>query len=547
MSPDLRQKLDRVTQTLFAGGVSNPVTYIEQLSYLIYLKMLDEEENQREQERRLMGDGARRTLIFEGSASRFRWSQWKFFTGEKLRNFVRDSIFPYLASLVREEPRIAEYFRDAVLEIGDPHVLKQVVDTIDTIEFGKLGTDIKGDIFEYLLSYTQGQETLGQFRTPRQIRQMMVSLVEPDFGDRIYDPCCGTGGFLIEAVEHILAKYSTEPKELPIYGEEWLERQSLTISQAKEKWPNLQTFRKGSGERLPDWETLERSIYGVDVSRPLMRISMMNLVLHGFRNAQVKLGNSISDLGGLSEEDLRRNYQVILSNPPFAGMIPKESIREDLPTKSKKSELLFLGLMMKALAPGGRCAVVVPEGLLFGSTSAHVDLRRQLVEDFELLAVISLPAGVFKPYAGVKTSVLVFRRPKEGAKRTTRPIWFYEVSNDGYDPDKVSQGGRIPTPDGNRIPDLLQQWGEYKASGFTQPPGVPSTTLLASDASEPACWWAATQLIADSDYILSASRYQPARTAKKNDEDPVELIGQLIGIEKELCAKLEKLLEEVQP
>lgn len=546
MSPDLRQKLDRVTQTLFAGGVSNPVTYIEQLSYLIYLKMLDEEENQREQEQRLIGDSARRRPLFPGSAQRFRWSQWKFFSGDKLRNFVRDSVFPYLASLLREEPRIAEYFRDAVLEIVDPHVLKQVVDTLDTIEFSRLGTDAKGDIFEYLLSYTQGQETLGQFRTPRQIRQMMVSLVEPDIGDRIFDPCCGTGGFLIEAVEHILAKYSTEPQELPIYGDAWLEKQGLTIRQAKDKWPNLQTFRKGPGERLPDWDTLERSIYGVDVSRQLMRISMMNLVLHGFRNAQVKLGNSISDLGGLSEEDLRRTYQVILSNPPFAGMIPKESIREDLPTKSKKSELLFLALMMKALAPGGRCAVVVPEGLLFGSTSAHIDLRKVLVHDFEILAVISLPAGVFKPYAGVKTSVLVFRRPKEEATRANRPVWFYEITNDGFDPDKVSQGGRIPTPDGNRIPDLLRQWSGYKTSGYTELPGVPSTTLIEAEAPEPTCWWAEPEAIAASDYSLSAGRYKPARAAKKNDEDPVELIESLIAIEKDIGSRLVKLLEEVR-
>jgi len=200
MSPDLRQKLDQVTNILFAGGVSNPITYIEQLSYLIFLKMLDEEENERESEQRMLGDKARRPLLFEGSAERFRWNHWKHFSGEKLRNFVRDNVFPYMGSLVKEEPRIAEYFRDAVLEVVDPHVLKQVVEIIDTIEFAKLGTDSKGDIYEYLLSYTQGQETLGQFRTPRQIRRMMVSMIDPDFGDSIFDPCCGTGGFLIDAV-----------------------------------------------------------------------------------------------------------------------------------------------------------------------------------------------------------------------------------------------------------------------------------------------------------------------------------------------------------
>jgi type I restriction enzyme M protein len=184
-----------------------------------------------------------------------------------------------------------------------------------------------------------------------------------------------------------------------------------------------------------------------------MRIAMMNLVLHGIRKANVKRANTLSDMGGLSEDDLARRYKVILSNPPFAGVLPKEWIRKDLPTNSKKSELLFLGVMMEALAPGGTCAVVVPEGLLFGSTGAHVELRRKLVEDYDLLAVVSLPAGVFKPYAGVKTGVLVFRRRHDSpplakggkggfAKDSSRHVWFYEIRADGYDPDKIQGGGR---------------------------------------------------------------------------------------------------------
>ena len=210
---------------------------------------------------------------------------------------------------------------------------------------------------------------------------------------------------------------------------------------AKQQFPTLQTYRKGPGEKLPNWGILEHSIYGIDVSRQMIRIAMMNLVLHGIRHASVKRANALSDLGGMTEDDLARRYQVILSNPPFAGVLPKESIRKDLPTNSKKSELLFLGVMMEALAPGGRCAVVVPEGLLFGSTSAHIDLRRRLVEDYDLLAVVSLPAGIFKPYAGVKTGILVFRRPEKAAStkaKQSRKVCFFEVRADGYDPDKIS-------------------------------------------------------------------------------------------------------------
>ncbi|MBI1930311.1 SAM-dependent DNA methyltransferase, partial [Candidatus Poribacteria bacterium] len=384
MNQEIRRKLSRITDILWAGGVTNPVTYIEQISYLIYLKLLDEEEANRELQARLVGESGNGRLLYPKQAERYRWSKWCFRSGEDLRNFVRDEVFPYMGSLVKEEPQIAEYFRDAVLEIIDPNVLKQVVDEIDGIAFRKLGTDVKGDIFEYLLTHL-GQSALnGQFRTPRQIRTMMVELVAPDLGDTIYDPACGTGGFLIDAVESILAKYSSEPMEVPIYGEEWLERRGQTIEEAKAENPNLQTYRKGPGEKLPDWDLLEHSIYGIDVSRQMVRIAMMNLVLHSIRNARVKRANTLSELGGMTEEDLRRKYRVILSNPPFAGVLPKESIRKDLPTNSKKSELLFLGVMMEALAPGGRAAIVVPEGLLFGSTRAHVELRRKLVEEYEL-------------------------------------------------------------------------------------------------------------------------------------------------------------------
>ncbi|MDA2928161.1 type I restriction-modification system subunit M, partial [Acidobacteria bacterium AH-259-G07] len=398
MNQDIRRILDRITDTLWAGGVTNPVTYIEQISYLIYLKLLDEEESNREMKAGLISEHV--TSLFPKQAKRFRWNEWRFKSGTDLRNFVRDEVFPYMGSLVKDEPHVAEYFRDAVLEIVDPNVLKQVIDELDKINFQKLGSDVKGDVFEYLLTHL-GQSALnGQFRTPRQIRAFMVQMVDPDIGDTIYDPACGTAGFLIDTIDYLMARYSETPQEIPIYGEEWLENRNQTIEEAKKKIPNLQTYKKGSGEKIPDWKLLEASIFGTDVSRQMMRISMMNLVLHGISKARLKRANVLSEMGGLTEEDLNRRYKVVLSNPPFAGQIPKESIRHDLPTNSKKSELLFLALMMECLAPGGRCAVVVPEGALFGSTGAHEDLRKKLLHDFELLAVVSLPAGVFKPYAG---------------------------------------------------------------------------------------------------------------------------------------------------
>lgn len=281
-----------------------------------------------------------------------------------------------------------------------------------------------------------------------------------------------------------------------------------------------------------------------------IQFAMMNLVLHGIRNAHVKRGNTLSEMGGLTEEDLRRRYKVILSNPPFAGVLPKESIRADLPTKSKKSELLFLGVVMESLAPGGRAAVIVPEGLLFGSTAGHVELRRKLIEDFDLQAVVSLPGGVFKPYAGVKTAILIFRRPQNPKSQISNQksdrVWFYEVKNDGFDPDKVTGGGSQATPGKNDLPNLIAQWRIYKATGFEKPPGVETGTLLEADTPEPTCWWAGTEAIVANDYTLAAGRYKPQTIENAPQEDPVDLIRETLVMEREIASGLEQLLKEVE-
>lgn len=551
MTPDIRQKLDKITDTMWSGGLANPITYVEQLSYLLYLKLLDEAENQHSQAE-LLGITLDRPTLFPAQAKRYRWSEWRFKSGRDLLDFVGDEVFPYMSSLVREAPAVATFFADARFQFEDPHVFKEVVDVLDTFQFAKLGPDVKGDIFEYQLLKLQNQakSDLGQFRTPRQLRQFMVQLVDPDIGDTIYDPACGTAGFLVEALDHILAKYSTETRLVPIYGEGWEETKGFkSVEAAKNAIPNLQTYPRGIGDRLAkdDWKKLEAAIYGHDVSGQMVRVAQMNLVLHGVPRARIRRANALSETGGLTEDDKSRRYKVIIANPPFAGLLPKDSIRSDLPTNSKKSELLFLAIMMDALAPGGRCAVVVPEGLLFGSTEAHVDLRKKLVTEFHLQAVISLPAGVFKPYAGVKTSVLVFQKshvPEHAADALlgrNRRVWFYEIKNDGYDPDKVSGGGRVETPNENGIPALLEAWAGYKASGFENPPGPEANTLLETDAEEPACWWASIDRIAESGYNLSASSFKPSQASKGNEEDPAELIAELVDIEKGILDGLEKL------
>ncbi len=554
MNSDIRQKLDTITNVMWSGGLANPITYVEQLSYLLYLKLLDEAENQHSQAE-LLGITLDRPTLFPAQAKRYRWSEWRFKSGRDLLDFVSDEVFPYMSSLVREAPSVATFFADARFQFEDPHVFKEVVDILDTFQFAKLGPDVKGDIFEYQLLKLQKQakSDLGQYRTPRQLRQFMVQMVDPDIGDAIYDPACGTGGFLVEALDHILAKYSGETRMIPIYGEGWDEDNGFkSVEAAKEKFPNLQIYPRGVGDKLAkdDWRKLEASLYGNDVSGQMIRVALMNLVLHGVPKARLRRANALSETGGLTEDDKNRRYKVILANPPFAGLLPKDSIRSDLPTNSKKSELLFLAIMMDSLAPGGRCAVVVPEGLIFGSTEAHVDLRKKLVEEFNLHAVISLPAGVFKPYAGVKTSVLVFSKLQgeaisESPSSSNRRVWFYEIKNDGYDPDKVSGGGRVETPNENDIPKMLVAWKAYKASGFKTPPGPEANTLLDAEAAEPACWWATPERIAESAYNLSAASYKPTSPTRAIAEDPLALVDELLILETSITTGLQSLREQL--
>lgn len=572
MNQDLRRKLDRITNILFAGGVNNPITYIEQISYFIYLKLLDERENEITLKGRLGGKNI--TSLYPGQAEKYKWSSWRHFSGEKLRNFVRDDVFPYMANINSENTHIAIYFRDAVLQVHDPNVLKQVIDEVDTINFSRLGSDVKGDIYEYMLTYLNTMEgsLLGQFRTPRQIRKMMVEMVDPDIGDTIYDPACGTGGFLIDALEHIMAKYSETKEEVPIYGEEWLINKYLDklsddeqlqfeneefsfeddpqlranlLNELKAENKNLQTYLKGNGDLIPNWSILEESIYGIDVSRQIMRIATMNMVLHGIMKANIKRGNTLSSMGGLTEDDLYRKYKVILSNPPFAGVLPKESIRENLPTNTKKSELLFLAVMMDQLAEGGTCAVIVPEGLLFGSTNAHLELRKKLIEQFNLIAVVSLPAGVFKPYAGVKTSILVFKKPYKDSLFNDRPatekVWFYEIKNDGYDPDKITGGGRPETPELNDIPILIKEWKSFRKSNYKEFPGIEGKTNLPNGSKEPKCWWILINNIIDNNYNISATNYKPSIETLNNEIDPKELIEEILNFENNIIDKLKIL------
>lgn len=536
MDAEIRRKLDKITGSLQDSGLGAPVTCLEQISYLIYLKLLDEQES----EKKLRG--AKQELLFPQQAERYSWSKWKDKTGKDLLDFVRDEVFYYMAnSFLKDEPKVAEYFREAVLEITDPDVFQTIIEQLDSLG-STWDRKIWGDIYEYLLDYYYYSPQPSRRRafggTPQQIRAFMVEMVDPDFGETICDLTVGVGSFLIDSLNYILAKYSDRPIEVPIYGEDWLDKRGQTIQEAKQEIPNLQTYRKGDGNKLPNWEQLEASIYGFDASPEMTRIARMNLLLHGIRNPKVKLANVLSELNGLRENDLRRRYQVILTQPPFGRVSRKRSVRGHI--NSNSIESLFSDAMMRSLDEGGRGAIVLPKGVSFINSKADVELRQILLRDFDLLAVVSLPSGVLFD-TSIETAVLVFRKPVDKDSQRVRQVWFYEVKNDGF-------GGRRKreTKELNDIPELLQKWNEYKASGFERPPGIEAGTLLEAGNQEPNCWWASLETIAENDWNLTPELYRPEVLEKLPDETPAELIREVLAIESEIVADLEKLLQEVE-
>ncbi|MDR1085479.1 MAG: type I restriction-modification system subunit M [Deltaproteobacteria bacterium] len=539
MNGDRLSKLNRLADTFLTGGMVDPVSNIEQVSYLLFLKLLDGEES------------SLIKSLYPRQAEGFRWSRWCTRSGPDLLDFVRDQVFPYMASLAEAAPRIAGYFCGAWLEINDPNVLKQVVDRIEDLNLTEPDLDFKSDILEYLMDRLWPEASLNaQFRTPRQIRLLMVEMLAPEIGETVCDPACGTGGLLSEAVNYILAKNAAGIQEIPIYGEDWLDKRGQSVSEAKKEFPAMQTYRKAVGEKSDDVKRLEQSVYGFDISRRMIRLAELNLRLHGLRRANVSTANVLSEIGGLSAEDLARRYQVIISNPPTSGLVVRDSIRRDISGYSPKNDLFFLILMMKSLAPGGRCAVTVPEVILSSSQVTSVAIRRELANDFDLLAVISLPQALLSSYTAARVVLLVFRRPNSGegkdilSKRKEK-VWFYEVQADGFDPEKSSASSRLLTPQDNDIPDLLDKWKAYKETNFLNPPGAETGTALEPGSQEVRSWWTTVEGLSQNDYILVPNRYRPKTGREVRDGEVERLIEENLLLEMEIAAGLKRLLKEV--
>jgi type I restriction enzyme M protein len=527
MTPEIRRSLDQIRDYLYGGGYPDPVSNAEQLVFLFFFYLvegLDAENEARatvlKQPYQSLFKGVwtlRNPLnaLAKGETSiprpRFRWSVWaKGLSGEPLVRFVRDEVFPFFAEAAGNGA--VNFMHGARLVIDEPTVLTQVVTLVDGLRLDRADADTKGDLFEHVLRQIKQAGELGQFRTPRHIIRAIVEIIEPKIGETVYDPAAGTAGFLVAAYNHIRLANSSPGaiQEVEVDGK---------------------TQRRGLGDKLSAAHLAvlqNKTFFGNDVDPKMVRLATMNLTLRGLPNVHVLLRNVLTTtLDAERKADLglpQDGYNIVLANPPFSGRVDKDRIVDDVKVgTTTATELLFLKYMMDSLKPGGRCGVIVPEGVLFGSTGAHKELRRQLIENNRVEAVMSLPGGVFQPYSGVKTSVLFFRKSGK-----TENVLFLHADNDGY---KLDANHDTPIPEDD-LPDLV---AAYRDQG---------TCLRQWQERDPAAEWTAKWWFADeptlrtNDFNLSAGRYRPMSQAQVEHRDPRELLDELAAIEAEIMEEV---------
>ncbi len=429
--PKLRSQVDALWDKFWTGGLSNPLDAIEQFSYLLFLKRLDDRENAAERQAKRKGTTYQPTVKKE-----MRWGYWTQMKAEEALSHLKNVVFPGLVELADEKSSFGEYMKGAQCKINKAGLLIEACNLIDQMKIAEQNQDVQGDLYEYMLGHMQFAGRGGQFRTPRHIIRMMVQMVDPKPRERIGDLAGGTAGFLVNTHQHILEKhtsagileYDAEGQAHHLIGDQLSATERTFMSSKK----YLRGFDNDSGMTI-------------------LRIGSMNLMLHGIESPQFYYMDSLS-----KSFDDEREYDVILMNPPFKGAVDKGGVHPTLPSDTTKSELLFLHLILRALDMGGRAAVIVPDGVLFGSSRAHVEIRRRIIEENRLDGVVSMPSGVFKPYAGVSTAVLFFTR---GAQ--TKEIWFYDMSHDGFSLDDK----RVAIEE-NDIPDVIHCWTKRFDSTF---------------------------------------------------------------------------------
>lgn len=509
LTGEIRSQIDAIWNAFWSGGISNPLEVMEQITYLLFMRRLDELHTREEKQSLRFGKPMEHRIFPEGKDSKgrdyndLRWSRFKNFGQAEMFTIVSEHVFPFLRGIGGDDSTYAHHMKDARFTIPTPGLLAKVVDMLDHVPMED--RDTKGDLYEYMLSKIASAGQNGQFRTPRHIIQLMVELTAPGPKDVICDPASGSCGFLVAAGEYLRKKHPE------------------IFRNAKQR----EHFHHGM-------------FHGYDFDNTMLRIGSMNMLLHGVDNPDISYKDSLAQDHAGDEE----KYSLILANPPFAGSLDYENTAKDLLdiVKTKKTELLFLALFLRLLKPGGRAAVIVPDGVLFGSSKAHKELRRKLVEEQKLDAVISLPSGAFKPYAGVSTAILLFTKTNSGG---TDHVWFYDVQQDGLSLDdkrmpllaEEKLGVTPATPLSevehakNNLPDVLQRWAQRDGAERQRARTEQSFCVPKAD-------------IEANGYDLSLNRYKEVVHAEVEHLSPKEILTKLTELEDEIQTGM-KTLEEM--
>lgn len=489
---EIKNKIDQIWDTFFVSGITNPITVLEQMTYIFFMKMLDDKQLQEEDNARDFECELQNPTFLEGQMwlnpatnqevpyESMRWSVFRNTSPELMFDMVRQNVFEFIKHIgTGEESAYSRYMENAIFLIPNARTLTKVVDGVDALDMNN--RDAMGDVYEYILGKMAASGTNGQFRTPRHIIRMIVDMMEPTPQDYICDPAMGSAGFLVEAVKYIKENYGTA-----FYAAE--EAQHIKTS----------------------------LINGYDTDQTMLRIGAMNLMLHDVTAPEVAWRDSLSE----QNED-QACYSLIMANPPFAGSLDKGNVNKKLLAyaNTSKTELLFLAQFVRSLELGGRCASIVPDGVLFGTSKAHVAIRKEIVENQQLRAVISMPSGVFKPYAGVSTAVLIFNKTNCGG---TERVWFYDMKADGFSLDDK----RSPIAD-NDIPDVVARFKNLEAE--------------ANRSRKEQSFFVPVQDIIDNDYDLSINKYKEVEREKVEYEPIKDILARLQQTEGEYAKGFEEL------
>lgn len=495
---ELKNKIDSLWEIFWTGGLTNPLDVIEQMTYLMFIHDLDDTDNVHAKESAMLGLPYQSIFTTEVQlgdriidGGQLKWSVFRDFPAQKMYAVVQEMVFPFIKNLHGDkDSAYSKYMDDAIFKVPTPLILSKIVDAMDDLYDQMAGLkdmDVRGDVYEYLLSKLANSGVNGQFRTPRHIIRMMVELMEPTADDVICDPACGTSGFLVAAGE-----YLKENKKDEIF------------------------YNKVKKDHY-----MNHMFHGFDMDRTMLRIGAMNMMTHGISNPVIEYRDSLSD-----QNADRDRYSLILANPPFKGSLDYDIVSVDIlkKCKTKKTELLFIELFVQMLRIGGRCACIVPDGVLFGSSAAHKAVRKELVENQRLEAVISMPSGVFKPYAGVSTGILVFTKTEHGG---TDNVWFYDMQADGYSLD--DKRNRI---DENDIPDIVKRF--HNRGGEADRKRTEKSFMVPK------------QEIVDKEYDLSINKYKKVEYIPVEYPPTEEIMREIMELNMQITEEIEELREELK-